>query len=80
MPNVEVLMDPIDPPPSDPSTSRKRPLWLKATLEDAARHIAPRGTFHEGKKSNKYQGYLVVMSTIVQSEPCTFEEVVKHQV
>ena len=68
MPNVEGPMDPIDPPPSEPFTSKKRPLWLKNTLEDAEKHIAPRGTFRESKKSNKYQGYLASMSTIVQSE------------
>ena len=54
MPDVEGLMDPIDPPPGYPSTSRKRPLWLKDTLEDAKRHIAPRGTFRERKKPNRY--------------------------
>jgi len=73
-------MDPIDPPPSDPSTSRKIALWLKDTLEDAERHIAPRGTFQESKKPNRCQGYLDAMSTIVQTEPCTFNEVIKHQV
>jgi len=80
MPNVEGPMDPIDPPPSKPSTSRKRPLWLKDTLEDAERHIARRGTFRESKTLNRYQGYLVAMNTIVQFEPWTFEEAVKHQV
>eukprot|EP00253_Pinus_taeda_P012697 PITA_12697 len=79
VPNVEGTMDPIDPPLGDPSTSKKRPLWLKGTLKDAKRHIAPRGTFHESKKLNRYQGYLAAMSTIVQSEPCTFEKAVKHQ-
>jgi len=73
-------MDPIDPRPSEPTTSRKRPLWLKDTLENVEKHIAPRGTFRESKKPNRYQGYLATMSTIVQSEPCTFAEVVKHQV
>ena len=80
MPDVKGLMDPIDPPLGDPSTSRKRPLWLKDTLEDAEKHIASRGTFRESKKLNTYQGYLAAMSTIVQFEPCTFEEAVKHQV
>eukprot|EP00253_Pinus_taeda_P003979 PITA_03979 len=80
MPNVEGPIDPIDPPPSEPSTSRKKPLWLKDTLEDAKRHVAPRGTFRESDKPNSYQGYLATMSTIVQSEPCTFKEAVKHQV
>ena len=76
----QCLMDPIGPPPSEPSTSRERPLWLKDTLEDAKKHIASRGTFRESKKLNRYQGYLPAMSTIVQSEPCTFEYAVKQQV
>eukprot|EP00253_Pinus_taeda_P023761 PITA_23761 len=80
MPDVEALTDPIDPPPSEPSTSRKRPLWLKDTLENVEKHTAPRRTFCESKKPNKYQGYLASMSTIVQSKPCTFEEAMKHQV
>lgn len=80
MPEVEGPMDPIDPPPGDPSTSRKRPLWFKDILEDVERHIASRGTFRESKKSKRYQGYLVAKSIIVQTESCTFEEDVKHQV
>ena len=42
--------------------------------------MAPRGTFREIKKPNRYQGYLATMSTIVQSEPGYFEEAIKHQV
>jgi len=71
--NVEGPMDPIDPPPSDPSISRKIPLWLKDTLKDAEIHVTLRGTFHESKNPNKYQGYLAAISTIIQSEPSTFE-------
>jgi len=41
MPDVEGPMVPINPPPN-PSTSRKRPLWLKDTLEDVERHIFSR--------------------------------------
>jgi len=80
MPYVEGPMDSIDPPPCDPSTTRKRPLWLKDTLANAEKHIALRGTFRESKTLNRYQGYLAAMSTIVQFEPCTFEEAVKQQV
>eukprot|EP00253_Pinus_taeda_P025599 PITA_25599 len=79
MHDVEEPMDPIDPPPHEPSSSKRRPSWLRETLEDAKRHVAPKGTFRESKKLNRYQGYLTAMSTIVQSEPCTFEEVAKHQ-
>ena len=41
--DFEGLMDPIDPP----SSNKRRPLWLRDTLEDAERHIAPKGTFRE---------------------------------
>ena len=64
MPDDEGPMDPIDPPPSN----KRRPSWLRDTLTYAKRHISPRGTFHESKKSNRYQGYLAAMSKIVQSE------------
>ena len=56
MPNVEEPMDPIDPPPQEPSSSRKRPSWIRGTLDDAEGHIAPRGTFRESKKPTRYQG------------------------
>ena len=42
--------------------------------------LPPRETFRESKKPNRYQGYLAAMSTIVQFEPRSFEEAVKHQV
>ena len=35
MPDFEDPMDPIDPPPQEPSSSGKRPSWLRGTLEDA---------------------------------------------
>lgn len=77
MPDVDEPMDPIDSSPQEPSSSKKRPSWLKETLEDAERHIAPRGTFRESKK---LKGYLTIMSTIIQNELTSFEEAVKHQV
>ena len=39
MPDVEGMMDPIDPPPS----MKRRPSWLRVTLEDAERHMARGG-------------------------------------
>eukprot|EP00253_Pinus_taeda_P029377 PITA_29377 len=47
MPDVEEPMDLIDPPPHEPSSSRKRPSWLRGLLDDAEGHAAPRGTFRE---------------------------------
>ena len=74
--DVEGPMDPIDPPP----LMRKRPSSLRDTLEDDEGHMTPRRTFRESKKPNRYQGYLAAMSTIVQFEPGSFEEAIKHQV
>ena len=76
MADVEGPMDLIDPPPS----LGKRPSWLRDTLEDVEGHAAQRGTFRKSKKPSRYQGYLAAMSTIVQSEPGSFEEAIKHQV
>ena len=76
MPDVEGLMDPIDPPP----LTGKIPSWLRDTLKDVEGHMAPRGTFRERKKLNRYQGYLAAMTNIVQFEPGCFEEAIKHRV
>eukprot|EP00253_Pinus_taeda_P016236 PITA_16236 len=80
MPDVEEPMDSIDPPPHEPSSSRKRPSWLRGLLDDVEGHAAPRGTFHESKKPNRHQGYLTIMSTIIQNEPSSFSDAIKHQV
>eukprot|EP00253_Pinus_taeda_P027161 PITA_27161 len=79
MPDVEEPMDPIDPPPQEPPSSRKRPSWFGRTLDDAEGHVAPRGTFRESKKLTRYQGYLTIMGTIIQNEPLSFAEAVKYQ-
>jgi hypothetical protein len=41
MPDVEEPMGPIDPPPHEPSSSRKRPSWLRGILDDAEGHVEP---------------------------------------
>lgn len=57
-------MDPLGPPPHDPPT-RKRPLWVRDTLQDAEQHVAPRGMFRETKKQSLFQGYVAAMSNII---------------
>eukprot|EP00253_Pinus_taeda_P025730 PITA_25730 len=78
---VDDPMEPMDPldPPCDPPT-RKRPLWLKDTLQDADKHVVAQGTFRESKKPCRYQAYVVAMNKMIQAEPSTFEEFVKEQV
>jgi len=41
MPDVEELMDLIDFHPHEPSSSRKRPSWLRGILDDVEGHVAP---------------------------------------
>lgn len=74
----EEPMDPIDPP--EPSSSRKRPSWLRGLLDDVEGHTTPQGTFRESKKPNRCQGHLTIMSTSIQNEPSSFSDVVKHRV
>eukprot|EP00253_Pinus_taeda_P004219 PITA_04219 len=59
---VEESMDPIYPPPQEPSSSSKSPSWLRGTLDDAEEQIAPRGTFRESKKPTRPQDKIVVTS------------------
>eukprot|EP00253_Pinus_taeda_P014452 PITA_14452 len=60
--DAEGPMDPIDPPPHEPSSLKRRPSWLRETLEDAKRDVAPRGTFRESKKPNRSKDKSVVSS------------------
>jgi len=39
--DVEEPMDPIDPPPHEPSSSRKRPSWLRGLLDGVEGHAEP---------------------------------------
>lgn len=41
MPDVEEPMDSIDPHPHEPSSSKKRPSWLRGILDDAEGHATP---------------------------------------
>ena len=41
IPDVEEPMDLIDSHPHEPSSSRKRPSWLRGILDDAKGRVAP---------------------------------------
>ena len=62
-----------------PST-RKRPNWLKATLEDAEGHGVAKGTFRERKRLKRYSGYAAYMTRLIEAEPSTFEEATHQKV
>jgi len=65
-------MDPLDPPPSGP-LAKKRPLWLRDTLQYTERYVLAKRAFRESKKPCRYKGYIVAMSTMIQDEPFTSE-------
>lgn len=50
-------------------TTRKRPNWLKATLEDVEGHEAAKGSFRESKRPKRYSGYAAYMTKLIEVEP-----------
>jgi hypothetical protein len=60
--------------PRDAAMIRKRPTWLRDTLQDANGHASPNGTFRESKRPHKFSSYLALMSHIIDSEPSSYEE------
>eukprot|EP00253_Pinus_taeda_P035669 PITA_35669 len=56
-------------------TTRKRPNWLKATLEYVEGYESMKGPSRECKKSKKYSRYAAYMTKLVEAEPSKFKEV-----
>jgi hypothetical protein len=69
-------VDPMDPP----SDEDMRPRWLQDTLRDVERHAAPMGTFKESRPPRRFSSYVALMSSIIDSEPSSFEEAASQQV
>ena len=75
-------IDPIDPinhvaqvnVSRDIAVGRKRLAWARQTLQEAKGHAAPRGTFRESKRPQRYSCYVAAMSHIIDSEPSYYEE------
>jgi hypothetical protein len=49
-------------------------------LKEAEKHAAPKCTFRENKKLDKYAGLIAQLNFVIDSEPSTFKEVTKHKV
>jgi hypothetical protein len=60
--------------------AKRKPGWLKETVQEAEKIDAPKGTFGESKRPRRYGGYVALMSSISDAEPSSFEEVEKLQV
>jgi hypothetical protein len=60
--------------PKEVVATRKRPAWLRNTLQEAEGHASPKGSFKESKRPHKFSTYVALMSNIIDSEPSTFKE------
>jgi hypothetical protein len=49
-------------------------------LKETEKHSAPKGTFREIKKPDKYSCLIANLNIVVDLEPSTFVEASKHQV
>lgn len=55
--------------PRDIAVSKKRPLWVRSTIQDAEKFVAPSGTFKESKRPQKLSNYVSMMCNIIEAEP-----------
>lgn len=47
--------------------TRKRPTWLRSTLQEVEGNATEKGTFRESKELNKYSGYATYMNKIIEA-------------
>jgi hypothetical protein len=65
-PSVDPIRDSIEFPLEKPPTKRK-PAWCHEILKEAGKHEAPKGTFRESKKPNKYSGLIAQLNLVIDS-------------
>jgi hypothetical protein len=64
-------------PPRDTTLERRKPKCLHDTLKEAQGSVGnPRQAVRESKPPKRFCSYLAMVSSIKESEPSTFEEVV----
>jgi hypothetical protein len=78
-PSVDPIRDSIEFPLEKPPIKR-RPAWCREILKEAEKHAAPKGTFKERKKPDKYSGLIARLNHVIDSKPSTFDEAAKHKV
>jgi hypothetical protein len=72
---AEELERTLEEPPA-----KRKPAWLKETVQEAEKIAAPKGISRESKRPHRYRGYVALMSSISDVEPSSFEEADKLQV
>lgn len=58
--------------------NRKRPAWLRSTLQEAEGHTT-KGTFRESKRPKRFSGHATYMMKFIEAEPSSYEDATKHQ-
>jgi hypothetical protein len=59
--------------------AKRKPAWLKETMQEAERIATPKGTFRESKRPHRFGGYVALVSNISDSEPTLFEEATSYR-
>ena len=59
--------------------TRKRPIWLEATLQDTERLKVLEGTFRKSKRPKIFSSYATYMTKLLDEEPTTFEEAIQKK-
>ena len=59
--------------------AKRQPAWCRQILQEAEGHAAPKGTFRERRKPQRYSGLAAQVDPII-CEPSSFEEAAKLQV
>jgi hypothetical protein len=76
---VDPIRDSIEFP-LEKLPAKRKPTWCREILKEAEKHAAPKGTFRESKKPDKYSGLIAQLNLVIDSEPSTFDEAAKQKV
>ena len=76
----------MDAPPEEPlerlledPPAKRRPAWCRQILQEVEGHAAPKETFRESRKPQRFYGLAAQVDPVI-SEPSSFEEATKLQV
>jgi hypothetical protein len=68
-------------PPQDTTSERRKPKWLQDILRDAQVSVGnPKEVVRESKPPERFCSYIMMVSSIREFEPSTFEEATSRQV
>ena len=66
--------------PRDVVVAKRRPAWLRDTLQEAEKHATPNGSFKKRRRPQRFSSYMALMSHIIDSGPSSYEEVADQHV